>query len=1194
MSGDLELRLHINYHGLKATQYFTKFTAESQAVLRQDLLTLKLPHPKKDQMVLLSHGLVECVWYNVQPNHVLHKNVVLKSDQADEKTLRQLSISSLTYKEIWPNRRHGVKRTLPADERLPAPPGAPRWAAPAVSTSSTDGASQRPSKYARVDRELDVLQSQAASHSPITPTSTSTPYSLPPKPKVVPPPPIPADPESRTHATRLSLPSMSKDYFSQSRPLVTGANTTALSSTSASASMSTQTRQSAAKGKEKETTIRLPAEQHKMDKGKGKEKLRPRVMQAATKYIDAFGDARDDDEYLNVRVKQEEVEHALPPPSENARVNSSSISAQKRKSINDTNSRIRRPSDSLPPKPTPVPPPAQATDSRIRRPSDSLPPKPTLVPPPAQATGSASTSRLGPPPPAPLKANAPLQAPFKPAPSALTPVERAELEYQREMGRRQQMKKAKEIAGVTGAVPGSGVGAGVGNGKDGQVKKRRPGNNTAPMVLTLKPAHTPISIVSSREGSSMDLGSSSPAFGPPSSSSSSIRKAPAQVQPGDSFRVKEEPVEVLLPPPPPPAAPTPLFLPSTSEADMEVDMGMDMEIEQDTSVDRFMSAVSEPALEGGITGQEQRDPSETESQMADRVVKDALKTLQIKKESLSISLPPSPVKPTFAAAPTASPLVYTPSRAPSAIRPKDVLETIDVEKIANSASIPWDLISVALSTASTVGQTGSGNSSSVPSNSGVKASTGKAEEGKGAAQALLASSVPASAVAKPTGGPSEAVNVRSSRPGPALPAPPLSANPSSVPNSIGRSAGDFKNSATASSSSSSVGVPSGLPAGLQSSISHDTTFGHARSDLPVAGITKATSTSGPLLLPSEKATSSLGEPFSFSSSPPKTTVAVNGAGPSSASSSQIPTAYYTSASRANEEAALPQPQGLDLLREVEAQQNSHRDTNNHITSPTMGKTPKTSTLRAQRPAGPYRQETITNLTREACDIKRQVSALLAREEVVFDELERLGANSSWLPERASKSLAKEVGEGKLAGYDEERMKEKEIHFQARIKFLEKQLAEESQRREEAENAIKDVRRELKAPFVVPSLLDAFVDLSKLTTKAMRRPAPPTAPRAIRAQAAAKDQTAAGAPLASPGSKAEKNQEPRRPGEVGPSSDYSKVNSSHDDTAGSGAASRTSRPLPTRAKDVDVSRGAPQPSMAEDAMQVDHSVGRGYG
>ena len=86
-------------------------------------------------------------------------------------------------------------------------------------------------------------------------------------------------------------------------------------------------------------------------------------------------------------------------------------------------------------------------------------------------------------------------------------------------------------------------------------------------------------------------------------------------------------MEVLLPPPPPPAAPTPLFLPSTSEADMEVDMGMDMDIEQDTSVDRFMSAVSDPAVEGAINGHEQRDPSETESQMADRVVKDALKTL---------------------------------------------------------------------------------------------------------------------------------------------------------------------------------------------------------------------------------------------------------------------------------------------------------------------------------------------------------------------------------------------------------------------------------------------------------------------------------------------------------------------------------------------------------------------------------------
>jgi len=38
---------------------------------------------------------------------------------------------------------------------------------------------------------------------------------------------------------------------------------------------------------------------------------------------------------------------------------------------------------------------------------------------------------------------------------------------------------------------------------------------------------------------------------------------------------------------------------------------------------------------------------------------------------------------------------------------------------------------------------------------------------------------------------------------------------------------------------------------------------------------------------------------------------------------------------------------------------------------------------------------------------------------------------------------------------------------------------------ETEDVIKDIRRECKAPFVVPGLLDAFIKLSRLTTQATR-------------------------------------------------------------------------------------------------------------
>ncbi len=54
------------------------------------------------------------------------------------------------------------------------------------------------------------------------------------------------------------------------------------------------------------------------------------------------------------------------------------------------------------------------------------------------------------------------------------------------------------------------------------------------------------------------------------------------------------------------------------------------------------------------------------------------------------------------------------------------------------------------------------------------------------------------------------------------------------------------------------------------------------------------------------------------------------------------------------------------------------------------------------------------------------------------------------------------------------------------------LDEERRRRDEAENALADVRRECRQPFVVPSLLDTFVELSKLTTRGLKVSAAPLA------------------------------------------------------------------------------------------------------
>ena len=68
--GFLELKIIVRYEGLKATQYFSKFTPQSNSVLREDLLCFKLPHPKRENVTFMSHGCVECVWPSVPKNGV--------------------------------------------------------------------------------------------------------------------------------------------------------------------------------------------------------------------------------------------------------------------------------------------------------------------------------------------------------------------------------------------------------------------------------------------------------------------------------------------------------------------------------------------------------------------------------------------------------------------------------------------------------------------------------------------------------------------------------------------------------------------------------------------------------------------------------------------------------------------------------------------------------------------------------------------------------------------------------------------------------------------------------------------------------------------------------------------------------------------------------------------------------------------
>ena len=51
-------------------------------------------------------------------------------------------------------------------------------------------------------------------------------------------------------------------------------------------------------------------------------------------------------------------------------------------------------------------------------------------------------------------------------------------------------------------------------------------------------------------------------------------------------------------------------------------------------------------------------------------------------------------------------------------------------------------------------------------------------------------------------------------------------------------------------------------------------------------------------------------------------------------------------------------------------------------------------------------------------------------------------------------------------------------------MVEQELGEERMQRIRAEDALKDIRRECREPFVVPALFEAFLMISNVTSQAM--------------------------------------------------------------------------------------------------------------
>ncbi|KAF8838178.1 hypothetical protein BDN67DRAFT_1013282 [Paxillus ammoniavirescens] len=102
--------------------------------------------------------------------------------------------------------------------------------------------------------------------------------------------------------------------------------------------------------------------------------------------------------------------------------------------------------------------------------------------------------------------------------------------------------------------------------------------------------------------------------------------------------------------------------------------------------------------------------------------------------------------------------------------------------------------------------------------------------------------------------------------------------------------------------------------------------------------------------------------------------------------------------------------------------------------------------------GNYSQQSsrVSHLTRELWDTRRQLMAMQAREKVILEDLNKLGARPQ-IP--ASEDISK----------------------------LKAELRQERIHRIRAERALHDVERECREPFVVPALFQAFMNISELSS-----------------------------------------------------------------------------------------------------------------
>ncbi|GBE84630.1 hypothetical protein SCP_0606090 [Sparassis crispa] len=135
-------------------------------------------------------------------------------------------------------------------------------------------------------------------------------------------------------------------------------------------------------------------------------------------------------------------------------------------------------------------------------------------------------------------------------------------------------------------------------------------------------------------------------------------------------------------------------------------------------------------------------------------------------------------------------------------------------------------------------------------------------------------------------------------------------------------------------------------------------------------------------------------------------------------------------------------------------------------------TPKTSMTSSS-----LSRENSHTLTRELWDVRRQITALKAREDSLLQELRHPRPK---VPDGPIDSRT-DLPDGNRDVDEEITLMRVQLRRESTDRYAaESMLQEERRRRKQAEGIVDDCRRECSAPFVVPALMDAFVKLAQLT------------------------------------------------------------------------------------------------------------------